>query len=1061
MSKSSEFKGPSHPAMLTNYTDPSFYLTWTDGKVTCLTAYKNYLYIGTSKGAVHLYEVSIEVQDDDRKKVHYSDKECCFQLPSEEQERIIKMEVDPDAGLLFVMDARRTKIIMLDMYTLNPTDFSESRPNGFHGGEIDLKSSGTIATINCWCLDSEPDRHRIAIQYGTRAAQDQNLAIYQYASSDGTHQRKMELEPNDKDNPMVVSVKCKFVFLCGDYICFVLENSSEFIIYNTNSSRSKNQKYTRIYTKQGASNYIWEPVKGKNPQIQFLKKVKQDKYLVLVKYGTRIDVCYLDGIDNPGNYVSVYRDKDVSKASKQTKFSEMNFAFEPEGENNLCFNGGYALSFPYVAALMRKDKMTTIEFRNLFNPKDSLRSKDYAKTASIKDPEPVNLPREIVTLISCIGPGHARFYTATPEKIVAILPPSSQQIHEILTKDGFQIYANYFLEFVGEGATKNISYQITEANSSLDTGIFYNAIAKLTAARKQSDKLIKELDARMLISRFTKAADGEEVTFTNERLIDENLIRGSDDSKEVSDFILSPSTKPKSLQSVLKINLEDVPLARKNIFLYKAENVLLFYLEKCRNPNAKNQKDADEQAAIDNCLLYLYLQRLNSDLTVFEKVVNLVKGDNHLDTSQSNSNAVTLLSKHKKFLALLYVSKNQIHEALKCLKDMLVLNKTKEDKQATEMDILQDMVSILEKCEDWNIVKLYGKIVMDREPTKGSEIFTKQRYNVTFRPKVVIEFLSNYPFDVVQKYLRYLIEVEQNSQQKYHTDYALKLMKSLSTLMPTNIEIGKKVRITAGSEPGLVGEFRRSLIAHLEKRGYDFKVVQDRLNQTNLYVEQAIFYRLSEKYEEGIKVLLEKLEDYDLAVQYCDELFKPTTFSDDPTASFVYNPYLVSFLKICFADKDGKKDPKLVNWGKQLLKYRARDIEPSEAIKLLDDNIPINSVQQFIRECILNTQSKFRTSKMLAKVAECGNLDIHHRHSLVSQRHVEINLQSLCSFCNAPIGDSVITIFPDLSIVHFRCLRTKVDGDKKIRDRNVHPTTGQDFSRYPVNIDFDRHNNFN
>jgi hypothetical protein len=225
-------------------------------------------------------------------------------------------------------------------------------------------------------------------------------------------------------------------------------------------------------------------------------------------------------------------------------------------------------------------------------------------------------------------------------------------------------------------------------------------------------------------------------------------------------------------------------------------------------------------------------------------------------------------------------------------------------------------------------------------------------------------------------------------------------------------------------------------------------------------VEQSILYKITGQPGKGIEVLLVKLRDNKLAEQYCDELYTPPNTHDDPSPSFKFNPYFVMFVKICFAKYMHKEreqmmlDPVLVTWGLNLLRYRAKEIDPFEIMKCIDRDTEISKLDQFLKESMMQVYEKYTSSKLLLKLSESANLDIHNRRQIVNQRHVEITLQTVCSECKQPIGDSVVSVFPDLSIVHYRCLRLLKDG--KTRDRYVHPATGQDFKKYPAVIDFSK-----
>jgi hypothetical protein len=114
---------------------------------------------------------------------------------------------------------------------------------------------------------------------------------------------------------------------------------------------------------------------------------------------------------------------------------------------------------------------------------------------------------------------------------------------------------------------------------------------------------------------------------------------------------------------------------------------------------------------------------------------------------------------------------------------------------------------------------------------------------------------------------------------------------------------------------------------------------------------------------------------------------------------------------------------------------------------------------------ISNLGNQSRTSKIIAKISENSNIDVRHKHNIITKRSVTINLQTNCDVCEIEgtqnIGDSGFAVFPDLSICHFRCLNNMIlnnnSFDKNKKDKNIHPKSGNNFLRYPMIIDY----NFN
>lgn len=998
-------------------TDSSYSLSLND-QISCMRAYKDFLVVGLKSGIIKKYKVTTKWSKGiNNWVVTWDDQKTDFDMGDSYPEKI---EVDESANLVFVLDNSQKKILILSLKTLKQiSGFEDGKKKQFGNGTIEFNSQKIVN----FCLDqNQVDKHRIAIQL----SKDKSVVIYVYAQPNNEHIYPMYQEPDYAIDG--VSPDATALFLCGDYISYHTGEATELTIFSTTNPKKKE----KVVTKQ-KSNYIWPELKTKSPCLLYIRKSPKEsqKYVCLFKHSNKADVVNLD---NHQGVVSGYVTKDSSTDIKK-KFADCNFSGEPEA---------MAMSFPYIGAILKdtSTQQTTLEFRCLFASREE---KNKNLPMSVEPPPITNL-KDVRILVGSME----RFYAANSTTIYAVIPPTYLGLRDLLSSSDSADHINTLKTIKGKDEDI-MGESLDKARGFIKQGQFASALANLISARnehrkKGSKKINIHVDARPLIAKFSQfiepdTQNGLLAPTSKQEFVNMELLKGDNSEPE----LLSAIDNAVPLIQDLAGKSDTI----RPILLYKGENMLLKYLEYIKSTN---DGDIGELRVVDYCLLSIYLQRIKSDLTAYDKIINLLKNPNYcsVETNSYGQLFIRLLDKEKRFLSLLYVSKGKYEDALKTLSALL-------KQEENQLEVLNEIVEILKTQSDWEkIVKPYAKEVLDIDPTKGVEIFTSKRSECSFRPKVIKNFLSNYPRDVLQKYLQYLIEEEKNDSEKFHTLYAKYLIKNLQTLIPQNTELGQYVRIPAGKEPGLVGNYRSSLLKHLETPFYDKEKILILLEKTTLYVEQSILYRIIGQPEKGIEVLLTKLRDPKLAETYCDDLHKPDLNSDDPSAVFNFNKYFLYYIKVCFAryNKQGidATDEQLVTWGLQLLRYRGREIDPTEAFKLIDRETPISKLEQYLKETMNHIQEKLIQSEIMNKISESANLDTHNRREIVNQRSVDINLQTVCSFCKAPIGDSVVSVFPDLSIVHYRCLRSLKDN--KGRDRHVHPSTGQDFKKYPTIIDF-------
>lgn len=1019
-------------------SESSYSLTLND-QISSLKAYKDFLLVGLKSGTVKKYKVTTKWSKGiNNWQVTWEDQKTDFEI-RENNLYAEKIEVDESANLAFVMDNSQKKIYVLSLKNLRLiSGFNDGKKSQFKDGVIEFSGQKIVN----FCLDqNQMDKHRIAIQL----SKEKSVVVYTYAQPNNEHIYSMYQDPEYPIDG--VSPDATALFLCGDYLTYHVGDSSEATVLSIGGKKKE-----KVLTKQNKT-FIWPEIKTKSPSILFIRKSPKEsqKFVCLLKYSNKTEVVNLD---NHQGLTTLYFHKDSSSDMKK-KLSDSTFSGEPEPL-------GFAMSFPYVGAVIKDSstQQTSLEFRCLFASRDE---KNKTNPMSVEPPV-ITQFKDIRLLVGSIE----RFYAANTTTIYPIIPPTYLGLRQMLSNENSQDHIT-FLKIMKGKDEDILGESVDKARGCLKQGQFSLALGLLVSARNEqrkkkgeTSKINISVDARALIARFSRFTDPDATTGLQTiqdtstvrntyLLVPLDLLKGDNTDPELIKAIETPIPLVSEIKPPNPNTSGDV---YKNILLYKAENMLIRYLETIR---PYNDGDIGEQRVIDYCLISLYLQRIKSDLTAYEKIVNILKGPNSCSVDKDNYGEffTQLLKNEKRFLALLYVSKGKYDEALKTLSQLL--KSTDRKQEDTETEILSEIVEILKTQSDWdNVIKPYAKVVLDIDSSKGVEIFTSKRRECSFRPKVINEFLSNYPTDVSQKYLQYLIEEEKNDSKKFHTLYAKYLIKNLQTLIPQNTELGLYVRIPAGKEPGLVGAYRTSLLKHLETLHYNKEEVLKLLEETTLFVEQSILYKINGQPEKGIEVLLTRLRDPKLAEQYCDDLHKKTTNYDDPSSIFNFNKYFLYYIKVCFAryNKQGidGTDEQLVNWGLQLLRYRGREIDPTEAFRLIDRETPISKLEQYLKETMNHIQEKLVQSELMNKISESANLDIHHRREVVNQRSIDINLQTVCSYCKGPIGDSVVSVFPDLSIVHYRCLRSLKDN--KGRDRHIHPTTGQDFKKYPTIIDF-------
>ncbi len=90
-----------------------------------------------------------------------------------------------------------------------------------------------------------------------------------------------------------------------------------------------------------------------------------------------------------------------------------------------------------------------------------------------------------------------------------------------------------------------------------------------------------------------------------------------------------------------------------------------------------------------------------------------------------------------------------------------------------------------------------------------------------------------------------------------------------------NIQLNPLLRIPAGEENGLLGQYRKQLLQHLAQSNlYNREEVLDKLKDTVLFEEQVELYRKMNKHYDSLMTLLFSLRDPIAAEEYCVSVYE-------------------------------------------------------------------------------------------------------------------------------------------------------------------------------------------
>ncbi|KAJ7004362.1 hypothetical protein NC653_009283 [Populus alba x Populus x berolinensis] len=484
------------------------------------------------------------------------------------------------------------------------------------------------------------------------------------------------------------------------------------------------------------------------------------------------------------------------------------------------------------------------------------------------------------------------------------------------------------------------------------------------------------------------------------------------------DFLMNPPTRADLLE-----------LAIKNMSRY---------LEVSR----EKELTLSVKEGVDTLLMYLY--RALNRIDDMEKLA-----------SSGNSCIVeeleTLLdeSGHLRTLAFLYASKGMSSKALTIWR-ILAKNYSSGlwKDPAREHELLDgntnvisgrevaatEASKILEELSDQDLVLQHLGWIADVNPLLTVQVLTSEKRVDQLSPDEIIAAIDPKKVEILQRYLQWLIEDQASCDTQFHTLYALSLAKSaIETfeVQSTSQEPDDgKLEETKISDPGGNSIFqspvRERLQIFLQSSDlYDPEEVLDLIEGSELWLEKAILYRKLGQETLVLQILALKLEDSEAAEQYCAEIGRPDAYMQ---------------LLDMYLDPQNGKEP-MFNAAVRLLHNHGELLDPLQVLETLSPDMPLQLASDTILRMLRARLHHHRQGQIVHNLSRALNVDAKLARLEERSRHVQINDESLCDSCHARLGTKLFAMYPDDTVVCYKCFRRLGESTS---------VTGHDFKRDPL-----------
>ncbi|KAL4585968.1 hypothetical protein LXL04_010596 [Taraxacum kok-saghyz] len=450
---------------------------------------------------------------------------------------------------------------------------------------------------------------------------------------------------------------------------------------------------------------------------------------------------------------------------------------------------------------------------------------------------------------------------------------------------------------------------------------------------------------------------------------------------------------------------------------------------------ASREKDltSSVKEGVDTLLMYLYRA-----LNLVDEMESLASSENWciVDELESLLNE----SGHLRTLAFLCESKGMSSKALAIWrilarnyssgfwKDQTRINETRGEESVNivisgKETAATEASRILEELSDKDLILQHLGWIADINQVLSVRVLTSEKRSHQLPPNDVITAIDTKKTEILQRYLQWLIEEQDSDDPQFHTSYANLLTKSV-------LETYETESLPSESETGKQSIFQNPVRERLQfflqsSDLYDPEEVLDLIQDSELWLEKAILYRKLGQETLVLQILAVKLEDSDAAEHYCAEIGRPDAY--------------MQLLDIYLNPTEGKKP--MFKAAVRLLHNHGESLDPLQVLERLSPNMPLQLASDTILRMLRARLHHHYQGKVVHNMSRAVGLDANLARLEERSRHVQINDESLCDSCHARLGTKLFAMYPDDTIVCYKCFRRQGESTS---------VTGRDFTNDPV-----------
>ncbi|KAG4301557.1 hypothetical protein PCK1_002042 [Pneumocystis canis] len=310
-----------------------------------------------------------------------------------------------------------------------------------------------------------------------------------------------------------------------------------------------------------------------------------------------------------------------------------------------------------------------------------------------------------------------------------------------------------------------------------------------------------------------------------------------------------------------------------------------------------------------------------------------------------------------------------------------------------------ETIDYLKKLNDNNIEEILSfiKWPFEIDPDSAMEVFLTDNQQIFSSRKTVYNFLLSFNEDLAIQYLEYLINCLDDATPEFH-----------DCLIMHYFKIAEKEENST-----YISEKLLKLLIDSEK--YNLEYIFEHLPKDNKFLEhKAIILSKLGRHKHALEIYIFEIKDFKKATEYCERM------SSMENSKLGNKIYLILLDILLNSPNDQKVQ---LSYILNLLSQYRSQINIETIMSTLPSDIKISDLKLYLEGTIQDRITDIMNGKIICSL-QIANL-MRYQNKLIdicNKKHI-ITPEKTCQNCHKRLGQSVLAIFPNDSIVHYGCQR--------------------------------------